>query len=157
VPISNVFHTIQVNVGVNFQGVSYDPITGWSGTPTWNIHPSPAPVQPVKNDDGNGLEWDLNAAAVPHPFSASFATASAIKFSGTPAWTGGPPMLRNATTVTATDDFNNLPSKLNYYYTITVTLSGVVNGVTVTQGFPLDPDVQNEAGTANPAMMHHAG
>jgi hypothetical protein len=151
-----VNHTIGINVSVNFHGVSYDPNSGWSGTPNWNINPSPAPVNPVKSSDGNTVQWSLNAAAVPNPFSAAFANSSAIAFSGTPAWTGGQPT-GSGQTITATDNFNGLSSVQNYYYSITVTLTGVINGSTVTQPFTLDPDVQNEAGTANAALSHPIG
>ena len=151
-------NTIQINVNVNFNGVSYNPTTGWSGTPTWNVQPSPAPVNPVKSGDTNTIQWNLNAAAVPNPFSASFANSSAITFSGTPTWTGGQPgqPTNSGQTITASDNFNGLAANVNYYYSITVTLTGTVAGSQVIQTFRLDPDVENESGTVN-MLMHQAG
>ena len=145
-------NNIPINVNVNFNGVTYSG-GAWSGTPAWNINPSPAPVNPVKSGDTNTIQWNLHAAAVPNPFTASF-TGNAIQFSGTPAWTGGAPITNSTISVSVTDTFNGLQSAVNYYYSITVTLSGVVNGNNVTQTFRLDPDVQNEAGSMNAAMRH---
>jgi|KBSMisStandDraft_5_1062788.scaffolds.fasta_scaffold37479_2 hypothetical protein len=142
-------NTIPVNVNINFNGVTYNAANGtWSGTPNWNPQPMTAPVRPVQSGSNNTVQWKLNAASVPNPFSAAFASASAIAFSGTPAWTGGAPVLVDGQTITAADNFDNLPQTQTYYYSITVTLTGTVNGSPVTQPFTLDPDVQNEAGTA---------
>ena len=147
-------NVIPVNVNVNFGNVSYDPVKGWSGWPVWNIQPSPARVNAARGGDTNTVQWNLNAAAVPNPFTASFADAAAITFSGTPGWTGGNPVLVDSDTITASDTFSGLPSAQNYYYSIRVTLVGVVNGNQVTQWYTLDPDVQNESGTTNAALTH---
>ena len=145
-------NNISIDVNVNFNDVSYDPVNGWSGWPIWDIEPSPARVNPVRAGDTNTIRWNLNASAVVSPFTASFANASAITFSGTPGWTGGNPVLVDSQHITASDTFSGLPSAQNYYYSITVTLSGMVNGTQVTQTYTLDPDVQNESGTTNAAL-----
>lgn len=141
-----------VNVNVNFNGVSYNPNNGWSGTPTWNVR-TPVTVPPSKAGDTMTIQWNLNAAAVPNPFTAAFAT-NGIVF-GT-NWTGGPPSVPNSTTISVADTFNGLTANQDYEYTIAVVLRGNVNGNNVQQVFVLDPDVENQAGTANLAVRKAA-
>jgi hypothetical protein len=138
-----------VNVNVNFSGVSYDPNNGWSGQPTWNVNPNPANIPPTKAGDTMTIQWNLNAAAVPRGFTASFA-ANGIAF-GT-NWRGASPSSPNSTTISVNDTFNGLVDNQDYEYMVSVILS---NG-TVTQSFTLDPDVINEAGTANLAIRKSA-
>jgi hypothetical protein len=138
-----------VNVNVNFNGVSYDPNNGWSGSPTWNVR-TPVVIPPSKAGDTMTIQWNLNAAAVPSGFTAAFA-ANGIVFGN--GWAGGPPSSPNSTTISVADTFNGLATNQDYEYTIGVILS---NGTNVQQAFTLDPDVENQAGTANLAIRKAA-
>ena len=133
-----------VNVGVNFNGVSYDPNSGtWAGTPTWNVSPDPVNIPASKAGDTMTIRWSLNAAATPRPFTAAFAT-NGILF-GT-SWTGGAPSPSNSTTISVADTFSGLAANQEFEYSIAVILSGTVNGQNVQQVFTKDPDVINETG-----------
>ena len=141
-----------INVNVNFRNVSYSPSTGWSGTPTWNV-PTPVNVPPSKAGDSMSIRWNLNAAAVPAGFTAEFATNGILFGNG---WTGGPPSSSNSTTISVNDTFNGLSSNQDFEYTIAVNLGGLVNGQYVQTTFSLDPDVENQSGTANLAIRRMA-
>jgi len=54
-----------VNVNVNFNGVSYDPNNGWSGTPTWNVNPNPVVVPPSQAEL---MVQALRAKGLPHAY-----------------------------------------------------------------------------------------
>jgi hypothetical protein len=148
-PINNNY---QVNVNVNFNGVSYNASTGtWTGQPSWTVNPQLQPVPPVKAGVAtNTITWVLHAASVPNPFTAAFANAG-IGFASN--WTGGQPGNLNSTNCVVSDNFNGLANNEVFEYVITVNLSGTVNGGTVSQNFLCDPDVENESGTVNVAAL----
>lgn len=140
---------VGVNVVVNFQGVTYNSSTQtWSGSPSLNTSPNPAKVPPSKSGDTNTLVWTLRAAAVPANFNAAFPATGAIAFSGTNAWTGGTPTLQGDGTYQCQDNFDDLENALDYYYSVTVMLTGTGPNAGVSQSFTMDPDVENEAGSA---------
>lgn len=139
-----------INVNVNFNGVSYNTTTKvWSGAPTWMITPANQSVPPVKvGTNTSTITWNLNAAAVPSGFTASFASPGVAMGTG---WTGGTPANSNSTTCVAIDTFNGLTANQVFEYVATVTLS---NGA-VSNSWNSDPDVTNEAGTVNVCVLVH--
>lgn len=141
-----------ISVNVNFHNVSY--ANGvWSGAPAWNV-PQNVNVPPSKAGDTMLLRFNLNAAAVPTGFTASFANTNPILFDQN--WTGGPPSSENSTTITVDDTFNGLSTNQEYEYSVSVTLGGMVGTQFVSQTWTLDPDVVNESGTANVKVTHAA-
>lgn len=135
-----------INVNVNFNGVTCVNAV-WSGTPTWNVNPSPANIPPSRAGNTTTLQFNLNASALPSGFTAAFASPNAIVFAANQNWPGGPPSSPNSTTVTMDDTFNNNATNVDYKYSINVTLSGNQGTAWLTHTFTLDPDVVNEAGS----------
>ena len=141
-----------INVNVNFNGVSYNATTKtWSGTPTWTITPPSQGIPPVKaGTNTSTITWSLHAAAQPQGFTASFAAPGVVMATG---WTGGTPANTNSTTCVASDNFNGLTANQVFEYVVTVTLANADG--TVSQNWDSDPDVINEAGTANVCVLVH--
>jgi hypothetical protein len=128
---------VGADVKINFSDVQY--ANGqWSGTPSWD-------VQKVTVHPGdNNIIWNVKAQSVPAGYTAAFDASNGIEFSGTPAWTGGPPTLQPDGTYLATDNFPSISAPTDYYYSVIVNL--VPNAGTTTPGtsFNYDPQVENE-------------
>ena len=138
---------IPIAINVDFTGVTYQN-GAWTGTPAFTATPSSAPVE----HGNNKVIWTLttvnanNQNTVPTGYSAGF-TNDGIVFKSTnqQPWNNAPAKQPDGT-ITANDNFQNLPQDVYYYYTTKVQLTpqAGTNGQQNTWSF--DPDVVNEGG-----------
>src|SRR5258708_24023874 len=110
----------KVPVTVN---VDFSPLTVQngvpSGIPNWNVSPDHVPC----HNGQNNITWTLTATNIPTGFTAAF-TDPGVAFKTSPQWTGGSPQnSANNSTVSASDNFQNLTNAVQYRYTTSVKMT----------------------------------